>query len=182
VIYVTGDTHFAHKWVIKYSNRPFETYEQMDAAIIDNINNVVEVKDTLIHVGDFAMYKKYEEYRKRIKCKNIILCRGNHDHDISRNRLETIFSRVEDIFVLKHEGKVYVFSHYPFKVWPQRHYGAFNVHGHCHGNLVNPEPNSIDVGVDCTDFSPISLEECNVRINMQNEIISKTQNMARRSQ
>ena len=47
-IYVTSDTHFNHKNIIEYCNRPYSSVEEMNKAIIDNWNSVVKDEDTEI--------------------------------------------------------------------------------------------------------------------------------------
>jgi calcineurin-like phosphoesterase family protein len=51
-------------------------------------------------------------------------------------------------------------SHYPHKVWPSNHRGAWHLYGHCHGSLPD-DPNSLsfDCGVDCHDYFPLSFDE-----------------------
>jgi calcineurin-like phosphoesterase family protein len=42
--------------------------------------------------------------------------------------------------------------------WDGRHHGAYHLHGHSHGTH-HAEGAILDVGVDCHDYRPLSLEE-----------------------
>lgn len=97
-LYLTSDTHYSHKnmcsgvsnWDDKENScRNFETIEEMDTAVVDNINNVVGENDYLLHFGDwsFGGIENVWNFRKRIICKNIILILGNHDHHILRDTI-----------------------------------------------------------------------------------------------
>lgn len=95
--FFTSDTHYHHAnichgtsaWDGDRMCRPFQTLEEMDSAIVRNINNVVGVDDILIHLGDWSFGGKDQiwNFRKQIKCKNIHLILGNHDHHISGNKV-----------------------------------------------------------------------------------------------
>ncbi|MCA9282233.1 MAG: metallophosphoesterase, partial [Phycisphaerales bacterium] len=79
-IYFTADTHFGHANIIKHSRRPFASVEEMDAAIIDDINSLVAPHDWLYHLGDFSFRGgNPAAYRARIRCRNMVLVLGNHD-------------------------------------------------------------------------------------------------------
>jgi calcineurin-like phosphoesterase family protein len=68
----------------------------MNATLVDNINNKVGENDILIHLGDwsFGGFDKIVEFRERIKCKNIHLVLGNHDHHIEGNK--QVFTHYKD--------------------------------------------------------------------------------------
>jgi calcineurin-like phosphoesterase family protein len=55
-------------------------------------------------------------------------------------------------------GDLVVLFHYAMRVWNRSHRGAWHLFGHSHGQL-QPEGRSCDVGVDCWDFKPVSLEK-----------------------
>ena len=170
--YYTSDTHFAHKNIIKYCNRPFESVEHMDQVLIDNINQKVKSNDVLYHLGDFAMlgrgpeievYNKLRDYRKRINCRNIVLIYGNHDEYIKRDGyLREFFNGCYDYLEIKENNKDIILFHYAMKVWNQAHYGAWHLWGHSHYSLPDdPNALSIDVGVDnpLCNFSPFNFDE-----------------------
>ena len=97
-IFFTSDTHYAHKnicvgvseWDDKTKScRKFQTLEEMNELIVNNINKYVKENDILYHLGDwsFGGINNIWEFRKRINCKNIYLVPGNHDHHIKKNKI-----------------------------------------------------------------------------------------------
>lgn len=157
----TADTHFDHANIIKYCKRPFASVEEMNEALIKNINAKVKPEDRLFHLGDFAK-SRVEHFRNAINCRNILLVLGNHD---KINYNSPLFSGgVRDMFTLKTEidgqRKDIVLCHYALKVWAKSHYGSWQLYGHSHGGLPDDETaQAFDVGVDCHGYSPISLED-----------------------
>lgn len=53
-LFFVSDTHFFHKNIIDFCNRPFSSVEEMNEAIINNWNNVVSPNDYVFHLGDFC--------------------------------------------------------------------------------------------------------------------------------
>lgn len=163
--YWISDTHFGHENIIKLHNRPFNCVDHMDEEIIQNINKTVKKTDTLYHLGDFALgpVEKAIKYRKRINCDNVFLIYGNHDY---KNRSFKEFRRVfgkahcHDILEIRREGRLLVMCHYPFLYPHHWDKGAWNLHGHMHGegepHLTLPV---MDVGVDIWNYTPISYNE-----------------------
>ena len=149
--FFTGDEHLDHSNVIKYCNRPFDSIEEMTEIIIRNFNEVVTPRDITVHVGDFALSGKKTvlNYIKRLNGNHIFI-RGNHDRWMDRT--------YHEMWVKTIESQTVVACHYALRVWPQSHYGSWQVYGHSHGKLP-PVGLQYDVGVDNNDFYPVSFEQ-----------------------
>lgn len=160
-IFFTADTHFGHKNIIKYCNRPFETALEMNEALIANWNKVVQQTDTVYHLGDVAVLRpeRTREILDRLNGR-IYLITGNHDRSAKHALCASRFEWIKDYFCLKLNGGVQIaLFHYAMRVWDKRHWGAWQLYGHSHGSLPS-EANSfaLDVGVDCWNYSPVSLQ------------------------
>src|SRR5215212_524958 len=55
-------------------------------------------------------------------------------------------------------SQVVVLCHYSMQIWDRSNHGAWHLFGHSHGKLKGIGL-SFDIGVDCTKFVPLSLEE-----------------------
>lgn len=181
MIYLTSDTHFGHKNIIRYVDRPFDTVEEMDRTIIDNINKTVAPGDTLYILGDFTMggsYSKCMKYREQLMCEHIHLILGNHDRKrVFEKDKPLIFESVKDYA----EVGFYCLSHYPFSSWNGREYGSIMCHGHIHSKRRHNEINQwqrfrrFDVGVDANNYTPVSLDYISDFFNKSLEDIFKEQ-------
>jgi calcineurin-like phosphoesterase family protein len=58
------------------------------------------------------------------------------------------------------EGQDITLCHYALRVFNKSHHGSWHLYGHSHGTLPD-DPNSLsfDVGVDCHNYFPISLDQ-----------------------
>ena len=161
-MWLTSDTHFGHTNIIKYSERPFETVEEMNAILIQNWNAVVGRRDVVWHLGDFAYDGRAGvlKYAPQLNGKIHVLI-GNHDNP---NHLAEAFGsgRVFDTREIKYQGTRIFLSHYAHRVWPSSHKGSFHAYGHSHGNLdiqYGPWGRSMDVGVDCHGYGPLHIDK-----------------------
>lgn len=160
-IFFTSDHHFGHKSIIKYSNRPFETVEDMDEALIQNWNNTIKNHATVYHCGDLSFYRpdKTREILYRLNGQ-IFFINGNHDKS---NRLGSLtkgrFGWIKDYYELKIDGKKIILCHYPFATWNGAHHGNWHLHGHSHGSLKTNRPGRMDIGVDTRNYFPWSYDE-----------------------
>ena len=179
VVWITSDTHYSHKnicrgvtnWRTKdgkipiESTRDFNTIEDMNSVIVDNINSKIGPDDTLIHLGDlsFGGFDKIGQFLDRLVCKNIHLVLGNHDHHIKNNRenIHDRFLSVQNYLEVNIGGANFVLSHYPLCSWNQLSKGAIQLHGHVHlpTNKKWGNGKRLDVGVDGNHYQPYKLTE-----------------------
>jgi len=155
-IYLTGDPHLGHKNIIKYSHRPFDDITEHDNCIIDNWNNIVRPKDTVIINGDFsfASVEETKEYLKRLQ-GNKIMVLGDHDKQVWQCR--NLFKEITQQKRLSINGKFIFIQHHCCRVWPRSHYNSYHAFAHSHGGLP-PIGKSWDVGVDNNHYMPLDVE------------------------
>jgi calcineurin-like phosphoesterase family protein len=170
MIFFTSDTHYWHKHIIGYCQRPFESVEAMNEGLIDRWNSQVHQTDTVYFIGDFAFCgtTKARAIFDRLKgTKHLIL--GNHDYETARklpwesiHDYKLIRPHIEyqrdDGEVLKTPHPI-VLCHFPILSWDGMAHGSWHLHGHCHGSLKDTGALRLDVGVDAHKWYPISLEE-----------------------
>jgi calcineurin-like phosphoesterase family protein len=181
-LWFTSDTHYNHsnicsattKWSDSRLTRQFNSLEEMNQKIVDNINHAVGENDILIHLGDwsFGGFEMIQEFRDRINCKNIHLVLGNHDHHIqnNKNNIRSLFKTVNEYLYLdlripnnKKEIDKYtiVCLHYPIASWNGMNDGVIHLHGHVHlpYELRIANGKAMDVGVDGNHLKPIGIDE-----------------------
>lgn len=159
--FFTADTHFGHHNIIKYTERYklVQTVDEMDTMLIERWNSKVSKDDTIIHVGDVA-FNNFERLSELNGHKKLI--KGNHDLKQLKN-LAPYFEILSEPIALIKEEKI-VLCHYPMYSWPNKARGWIHLHGHCHGTVDGYDKEAIDVGVDCWDYYPVTLEETRNRI------------------
>jgi calcineurin-like phosphoesterase family protein len=151
-IFLTADTHLGHFNILKHCNRPYSSVEEMDTALISRWNDVVKDRDTIYILGDFA-WRNPQDYVSQLHGKKILI-RGSHDLHPER-----YFNEVYDIKSIKIDKQLIVMCHYPMRSWNGSSHNSIHCHGHEHGVLKMELLNSIDVGVDCWNYRPVSYEE-----------------------
>jgi len=170
-------THFHHKNIIEYCNRPFGDEGIMDIALITNWNKVVPKDGIVFHAGDFAMTARIDYIKSIVSQLNgkIYLTLGNHCYQnrFDRQVVRDIFYQTDDMFYLTVQdnelegGHVnFQICHYPLLYWGR---GSYMLHGHVHSgptstaNEVVPfHPMRYDIGVDNNEFTPISYHQLKV--------------------
>lgn len=160
--FFTSDLHLGHENIIHHSRRPFANADEMDKAIIENWNEIVQPDDNVWMLGDFTMYgeQKAAEYLDQLN-GHIHLVWGNHDRPGVRQlkRWQSSQYAAE----IKLDGDYIVLCHYPMISWNGSLRGSLMLYGHEHGRLIGSQQ-SIDVGVDVWNYRPVTLEQIKERI------------------
>ena len=155
--WVIADPHFYHYNIIGYCNRPFKTAEEMNEVILHNINSTCAEHDTLWILGDFAYGRgskeHIEEMARRI-LPDIVLFKGNHDHETANWYLRRGFWKVLGGMYYEYEPGV-LLSHMPYPVKPP----IINIYGHVHDIISIRQENYACVSVEQIDYTPVNLDE-----------------------
>ena len=162
----TSDFHLGHRNIIRSCSRPFASVDEMDAAILANLNKLVGADDALYFLGDFCLGgpDQARQYRDRIVCRNIHVVEGNHDAAL--RDLTGVFSGSNQLVEVRVRGQRIVLCHYAMRVWHHSWRGVWHLYGHSHGNLTDdPASLSIDVGVDSHGFRPWHFDEISTAMN-----------------
>ena len=165
-----SDTHFGHKGSLTWLEddgsrvRPFwDEVDAMNETMVENWNSVVRPVDTIYHLGDVAMNRRYLAVCDRLNGKKRLI-RGNHDIFKTKDYLKH-FDEIYGVrvFTEKEVGFKVVFSHVPIHPESLSRWKA-NVHGHTH-NSVMGDPRYINVCVEQTNYTPVSWDELVTQIN-----------------
>jgi len=133
-VYIWSDLHLGHANIIKYCNRPFDTIEEMDSALVHSWFSIVKPEDTIINLGD-VVFKNWTFEKLKMLINKMpgykVLIIGNHDkrHDISWWANVGFNEVYNKSIVYEIEGNKYLLSHEPII---NNDTGFYNLHGHIH--------------------------------------------------
>ncbi len=161
--YLIADTHFGDEAILRYENRPFQSVEEMDEAIIRRWNSTVRPEDTVFVLGDFSAYdlQKTAEICNRLHGHKYLIM-GNHDTASERDYLACGFAHVsrypiiyENFWILSHEP-MYINRNMPYA----------NIFGHVHDNPMyrTDSPQSFCTCVERIGYAPIGFDAVKKRV------------------
>ena len=151
--WIVSDTHFCHDMLVEANLRP----PNADELMVKHWNNQVKPEDVVIHLGDTAWPRAYEQdIFNKLPGKKILVM-GNHDRKSAQWYMEHGFDFVCNQFMLKYGGFDIVFTHMP---WINHPYDV-NVHGHYHDNfnreIYNKTPWLYCVSMEVLNYQPLSM-------------------------
>ena len=139
-----ADTHFGHRNIIRYDNRPFSTAEEMNIELIERWNKVVGKDDTVYILGDFVWLCGGNSERKlamnelvtleildRLKGKKVLI-KGNHDYITPE--VEQGFAKVCDYLEIRDGFTRVIMRHYPMPFWNGQFHDSVHLYGHVHNS------------------------------------------------
>lgn len=128
----------------------------MNDALIHSINRCAQPQDTIWFLGDFLFgkpkfyYDMVRDALSRIRCKNIHMILGNHDHPC----IADLFVSCQHKKYVTIKGQLIVLDHFCPLVWEKSHRGTIALYGHSHSSIeawadsIMPGRRSMDVGFD----------------------------------
>jgi calcineurin-like phosphoesterase family protein len=169
-VFFISDTHFLHKNIVGYTDRP----QEHNKIMFDNWNKVVGKNDYVFHLGDFSAgvgkvengYEKLKKISKNLNGKKILI-RGNHDHYSDSQYINDFaFESVHDFIIYKD----FFLCHYPLiidkytkgKDKPMLEYlikefknsnKKYLVHGHSHRKKFGYP--RINIAVEQISYTPV---------------------------
>jgi calcineurin-like phosphoesterase family protein len=168
-------------------NRPFDSMEQMNDALIQNWNSYVTDRDEIYILGDFIFKRSgigANEIIKKLKGKKYLI-KGNHDKFVDHSSFnKNSFEWIRDYYVLDYNKLKFVLFHYPIFEWDGYFRDSIHLYGHVHHGGSSPEQckrfeilgkRAINVGVDVHEYYPVSIEAIikmaeNIPHNLDDEI------------
>jgi len=168
-VFLISDTHFGHKNIINYENRPFENIKEMNDSLIKNWNSIVKKEDKIFHLGDFVFGNK--DYANSIISQlngDIYLIKGNHDNHSNNWYLDLGIKQVYNYPILYSE--FYLLSHQP--IYINENTPFINIHGHLHSNSYiskgyKKQNGHYNVSVEVIDYKPIEFKIIKNKYNFE---------------
>jgi len=153
--YFISDTHFGHRNVIHFCNRPFRTIEEMNSSIIERWNEIVTDGDRVFVLGDVFLcspdigklcIEKLNGYK--------VLIEGNHDLG-AKKMLWAGFDESHKSYDYKMpDGRLVLLEHHPIPDCMLDEKYDLMLHGHIHlSDRVRGK--KINMSCDIWDFKPI---------------------------
>lgn len=164
--YYIADAHFGHENILKMCQRPFESIDAMNEALIAAWNERVTGNDTVFILGDlFFRCAAPEAILCRLKGKKRLII-GNHDSSwMGKVDLQRYFVSVDNFLEFSDGVRAITLCHYPLLTWKHK-LRTYMVHGHIHNDttsdyypLIAIRDRVLNAGVDINGFRPVTFEE-----------------------
>jgi len=162
--WIVSDTHFGHKNIVKYCNRPTNHNELM----IQKWKSLVRPEDTVLHLGDVSVWYGDDMFYWLSMAGSLPgqkkLIKGNHDKFKPKVYAENGFEMIPE-FIQEIKGQRVLFSHYPddhrTSEWD------INVHGHVHNKGIDPHLAMTNrryrnVSIEMMDYKPV--QACDILV------------------
>ena len=160
--YVLSDTHFEHGNIIDYCDRPFDSVEEMNEAMVERWNRVVDDGDEVLFLGDFVMPPDLASFLRWFDRLDgeVVFVAGDHD--------EVVPHKVDGLdlfehFQFEHDGHRFYAVHDPEDA--PKNFDGWVLHGHHHNNwpdqfpLVEPDERWVNCSVELLGYEPLAMDD-----------------------
>ena len=131
-----ADTHFDGADILAYDNRPFDSVEEMNEAMIGRWNSVVGTEDFTWILGDFCASEdpaRWAEVLSRLNGRKGLIV-GNHDAPacVSTALAAGLLESAAEYREIEDGGCHVVLCHYPIPSFHDHYFGWVHLYGHVH--------------------------------------------------
>ena len=130
-----ADMHFDDEDIIAYDNRPFDSVDEMNKALVDCWNRTVAPDDLTWILGDFCAGDS-DRWATRLSQLNgrKALIIGNHDNPRVLSALKNFFEDVAEYREIQDGNRHVVLCHYPILGFRDHYFGWIHLYGHVHSS------------------------------------------------
>lgn len=173
--FITADTHFLHRNIVKYSGRP----DNHDEVMIKAWNSVVKPSSTILHLGDLVWWGEeipaFSRIAERLNGEKFLI-KGNHDNWSDQQYLNWGFKVIDPYRCTYNKDWIVKFHHYSD---PKKSGTLYDdeilFHGHVHNNYDEHSGlRKFNVGVDLWWGRPLVFEDA------VNKVINRVEYMKRK--
>ena len=170
-IWLISDLHLNHDREFIWKVRGFKNVWEMNRAIIENWNALVEPGDDVYVLGDLCLggAESIDDNRKLIQSLkgNLHIVRGNHDTNARWDMYDYCYNvvEIENVIYLDYKDYHFYLSHYPtitgsLEKSSLKHC-LCNFYGHIHdkARFYNDMPFMYNVGCDSHNCTPILIDD-----------------------
>lgn len=176
-IWFTSDLHqhFNHDKDFIWKARGFESVQEMNEALIERWNSIVQKDDIVYNLGDVFLGTDKEQSLEMVSRLNgqIHYAIGNHDGDKKIEAIKQLpnTADVQFGYRLKHKKTTFLCTHYPTVVGNMTFDNVWNLHGHTHQkDSFSNIPCCYHVGVDSQNCYPVGMEQIFEDIKKEKEV------------
>ena len=165
----SSDWHLGHEGIIRMVKRPFDSVEQMNEQIVENMLENASKGDNMYFLGDLGFNSAIiKQALERIKKHGVkfhwIL--GNHDERYNMEFFKGLYESVSTRRVVNRGEARLNLCHYPQLVWNNSFRNSYHLFGHVHASsLEQPQMSEkmqgkcLNVNLEFHDYKPWSLDE-----------------------
>lgn len=160
--YIIADLHLDHASIIDYCNRPYDTVDEMNQALITNWNTTIDPDDDIVFLGDLTVKSGVTPIYNYVDQLhgNWTFIIGNHDTVAPPNIADP---DICTSYQFTYRDIPFYAVHDPADA--PTNFRGWILHGHHHNNhldrfpFIHPDERRINASVELVDYRPLHLDD-----------------------